>query len=91
MPIFNIDNQIITPRDYQLEAFFLLKNEHRSILEMPCGTGKTLVTYLISLNYDNIILISPLIATTDQLMVHYKSYYSQGDSTSEIIFNIEKL
>ena len=54
MPIFNIDNKIITPRDYQLEAFFLLKDEHRSILEMPCGTGKTLVAYLLSLKYRKI-------------------------------------
>ena len=43
---------------------------------MPCGTGKTLITYLISLNYKNIILLSPLISTTEQLITHYKNYYS---------------
>lgn len=87
LPMLKISNEDIKPRDYQIEAFNKLEKVNRGILEMPCGTGKTLVTYLISLNYDNIILISPLIATTDQLMVHYKNYYSQGDSTSEIIFN----
>jgi len=53
---------------------------------MPCGTGKTLITYLISLAFDNIILLSPLIATTDQLIIHYKKYYSK--ETLPINFNI---
>ena len=87
LPMVKISNEDIKPRDYQIEAFNKLEKVNRGILEMPCGTGKTLVTYLISLNYDNIILISPLIATTDQLMVHYKNYYSQGNITSEIVFN----
>jgi len=87
LPMVKISNEDIKPRDYQIEAFNKLDKVNRGILEMPCGTGKTLVTYLISLNYDNIILISPLIATTDQLMVHYKNYYSQGDSTNDVVFN----
>jgi len=60
LPYIKIGNKDIKPRDYQIEAYNKLKNEHRSILEMPCGTGKTLITYLISLNYKNIILLSPL-------------------------------
>jgi len=77
LPFIKISNEDIKPRDYQLEAFNTLKDVNRGILEMPCGTGKTLITYLISLNYDNVILLSPLIATTDQLITHYKKYYSQ--------------
>ncbi len=76
LPYIKISNKDIKPRDYQIEAYNKLQNEHRSILEMPCGTGKTLITYLISLNYKNIILLSPLISTTEQLITHYKNYYS---------------
>jgi len=77
LPYIKIGNQDIKPRDYQIEAYNKLQNENRSILEMPCGTGKTLITYLISLNYKNIILLSPLISTTEQLITHYKNYYSK--------------
>jgi superfamily II DNA or RNA helicase/phage anti-repressor protein len=76
LPYIKIGNKDIKPRDYQIEAYNKLQTEHRSILEMPCGTGKTLITYLISLNYKNIILLSPLISTTEQLITHYKNYYS---------------
>jgi predicted helicase len=36
------NNEIIkiTPRDYQIEAFNKLKDINRTILSMPCGTGK---------------------------------------------------
>jgi superfamily II DNA or RNA helicase len=76
LPYVKIGNKDIKPRDYQIEAYNKLQTEHRTILEMPCGTGKTLITYLISLNYQNIILLSPLISTTEQLIIHYKNYYS---------------
>ena len=81
LPYIKIGNEEIKPRDYQIEAYNILKNENRSILEMPCGTGKTLITYLISLNYKNIILLSPLISTTEQLITHYKNYYSKEKET----------
>ena len=81
LPFIKIGNEDIKPRDYQLEAFNILLLENRSILEMPCGTGKTLITYLISLKYDNIILLSPLISTTEQLIKHYKNYYSKEKET----------
>jgi superfamily II DNA or RNA helicase/phage anti-repressor protein len=77
LPYIKISNENIKPRDYQIEAFNTLDQVNRGILEMPCGTGKTLVSYLLSLNYNNVILISPLIATTEQLMIHYKNYYLQ--------------
>ena len=77
LPYIKISNEDIKPRDYQIEAFNILDNANRSVLEMPCGTGKTLITYLISLKYANIILLSPLISTTEQLIKHYKNYYSK--------------
>jgi superfamily II DNA or RNA helicase len=81
LPFVKINNEDIKPRDYQIEAYNTLKDvikdTNRGILEMPCGTGKTLVSYLISLDYNNIILLSPLISTTEQLLKHYKNYYSK--------------
>jgi predicted helicase len=56
IPFIKINHNNIEPRDYQIEAYSLLNKCNRSILHMPCGTGKTLITYLISLEYDNIIL-----------------------------------
>lgn len=86
LPFIKIGNEDIKPRDYQIEAYNELKDINRGILEMPCGTGKTLITYLISLEYDNIILISPLISTTEQLITHYKKYYNKSNEV--INFNI---
>ena len=76
LPYLKIKDENIKPREYQLQAYNILENANRGILDMPCGTGKTLITYMISLKYDNIILLSPLISTTEQLIIHYKKYYS---------------
>jgi superfamily II DNA or RNA helicase len=86
LPFIKISNEDIKPRDYQIESYNILDNVNRGILEMPCGTGKTLVSYLISLKYDNIILLSPLISTTEQLIKHYKNYYSK--EKEQISFNL---
>ena len=50
------------PYDYQLEAFEQFKNNfnNRGILSLPCGTGKTYITYLCSTLYKKIIILSPL-------------------------------
>ena len=50
------------PYDYQLEAFEQFKNNfnNRGILSLPCGTGKTYITYLCSTLYKQIIILSPL-------------------------------
>lgn len=73
------------PRDYQLEAFNMLKDNSRCILNMPCGTGKTFVTFLLSLEYKNVIILTPLISTTEQIMSHYKNYYSKYSNTNYIL------
>ena len=75
------------PRDYQIEAYNIIKENHISLLSMPCGTGKTFVSFLLSLEYDNIIILSPLISTSEQLMTHYKNYYSKYDNINFILIN----
>ena len=82
VPYIKLNNNDIIPRDYQLEAYKTLENKDRCILDMPCGTGKTFITYLISLNFDNVILLSPIIATTEQLITHYKNYYKNNNDVS---------
>ena len=59
-----IINNIITPYQYQLDASNKIikhfENNNRGILTLPCGCGKTYTSYLISKNYKQIIIISPL-------------------------------
>ena len=66
------------PYDYQLkvkEIFdqYFIKND-RGILSMPCGTGKTYASYLISEKYDQIIIISPLKQFAKQNIEKYIEY-----------------
>jgi superfamily II DNA or RNA helicase len=84
--IKNKDILKIVPRDYQLEAYNKLKNINRSILSMPCGTGKTLVSYMLSLDYTNIVILTPLISTTEQILAHFKNYYNDR-SVNYILIN----
>ena len=77
----------ITPRDYQIEAFNKLKNIKRTVLSMPCGTGKTLVTFMLSIDYKNIIILTPLISTAEQNMTHFKNYYNNNIDNNYILIN----
>ena len=67
----------IQPRDYQLKAVEILKNEKRSILSLPCGTGKTFTSYLIAKEkvYTNIIIIAPTRTLTSELLHTMSDYY----------------
>jgi superfamily II DNA or RNA helicase len=55
---------IITPYSYQLEAVSKLKdhyiNNNRGIVAIPCGCGKTYISMLISNDYKQIVILSPL-------------------------------
>ena len=66
------------PYNYQIkvqeifEQYFTTYD--RGILSMPCGTGKTYVSYLISQKYDQIIIISPLKQFAKQNIEKYIEY-----------------
>lgn len=62
-------------RQYQYEAYEMLKNEQRSIISIPCGMGKTYIGYLLSRNYKNIILITPTRVLTEELLNRFYQYY----------------
>ena len=77
----------LKPREYQIEAYNKLKDINRSILSMPCGTGKTYVSFLLSLDYKNVFIMTPLISTTEQIFLHYKNYYSANPEVNFTLIN----
>ncbi len=50
--------------------------ENRSILSIPCGAGKTLISFKVSENYDTIIFISPLKQFAEQTIYKFKEFYN---------------
>ncbi len=83
----NFEQNKCVPRDYQIYAYNVLKDKNKGVLDMPCGTGKTLVEFLLSGDYDNTIILSPLISTTEQTITHFKNYYFGTDSHNFIEIN----
>jgi superfamily II DNA or RNA helicase len=53
-------NLLNSPYDYQIKAYETLKNQHRCILKLPCGMGKTLISMMCGLDFPQIIIIAPL-------------------------------
>ena len=76
------------PLNYQIDAklaiekYFLLNN--RAILSLPCGTGKTFTSYLVSKSYDQIIIVSPLKQFAKQNLDRYIEY---GYSNNNLLVN----
>ena len=73
-----IENKIknnFEPYYYQKEAYEELKNHNRSILNLPCGMGKTFASIMLSKEYDNIIIISPLIAYAKQNLERFENQF----------------
>ena len=87
--IEDYSNLIDNPYDYQIYAskkindVFLTKN--RAILQLPCGLGKTLISMMVGLNYDQVIIISPLKQYTIQNLDRYKSELKYKDYEGLII------
>jgi superfamily II DNA or RNA helicase len=68
----------ITPYSYQVEAANRFKEHfetnNRGILSLPCGCGKTYTSYLISKNYNHVIIISPLREFASQNLNRFIEY-----------------
>ena len=85
---YNISESIkLCPYSYQIDAYNKLSIPGRNILTMPCGTGKTYTSYLLSAKYKNIIILSPLISTAEQLYQFYKNYYINSPTHNICVFN----
>jgi superfamily II DNA or RNA helicase len=94
LPIENniiIPKNLFVPYNYQLECVekfneYYSKSENNSaILQMPCGCGKTFTSFLISENYDIIIIISPLKQHTEQNILNFKKYNKKEEIKSIIV------
>lgn len=59
-------------RQYQIDAVTTLKNKKRSVLSLPCGMGKTYISYLLSKNNNNIIVFTP----TKELAIQSLEFYA---------------
>ena len=71
---------IIVPYHYQIEAKnnFVEKFENRGIISMPCGTGKTYTSFLISTLFKQIIILSPLKQFAKQNLDKYIEYDTEN-------------
>ncbi len=71
-------NNTIKLYDYQEQIIKLYddyyKQNNKSVLSMPCGTGKTLVSCYISRSYHIVIFVSPLKQFAEQNIDRYKEY-----------------
>lgn len=85
--VIPINKIISNPYYYQIEAYEKLKNCNRAILNLPCGMGKTLTSIMIAKGYDNIIVISPLIAYAKQNLERFQN--ELGNEYNSITINSE--
>ncbi len=66
--------------DYQQDIvkayneYYADKDNTKSVLVMPCATGKTIISCYVSKPYDVVIFISPLKQYAEQNIARYKSY-----------------
>jgi superfamily II DNA or RNA helicase len=85
--IFQEPQNKIVPRDYQIEAYNKLKGLDNSILNLPCSMGKTFISSLLAKDYENIIILSPTRALTQQTLEKFKEYL--GDKYNYVLVSID--
>ena len=78
--------KIKEPYYFQIEAYEKLKNSKRSILNLPCGTGKTYTSIMIAKDYENIVIISPLLAYAKQ---NLELFHNELNNYQTILINSE--
>jgi superfamily II DNA or RNA helicase len=86
----NVDEFIIhKPREYQTDAYNLLKNLKSAVLTMPCGMGKSRTAIMLASQYPNILLVSPLRVLAQQLLYLFAKYL--GDKYEPILISSDGL
>jgi len=68
------DPSIMIPRDYQKEILSLYNNSTRFVVSLPCGMGKTFISFLIAKTFNNIIFFAP----SRQLCIQTIELFSSG-------------
>ena len=70
--------------EYQMKAKSLadtyFETNKRGIIAMPCGTGKTYTSYLVSHRYNHIVIISPLKQFAKQNLDRFLEYGYDGNT-----------
>ena len=69
----------LNPYDYQVEAYDKLKNKQRSILQLPCGMGKTLIAIMWAKQFDVVVIFSPLKQHAQQNLERFKNELNDYD------------
>ena len=69
----------ITPRDYQINAFKFALEYDRGLVLSPTASGKSLIIYMLSRNYlnminNNILIIVPTTSLVEHLYKDFKDY-----------------
>lgn len=65
-------------RDYQQKIYDDIKDKHIAILDMPCGSGKTVIEYMSSLNYKTTVIFTRTNHQSDYISDQMKKHY--GDT-----------
>jgi len=73
-------NTKLIPYDYQLEAIEKLSGKQRTVCQLPCGMGKTLIAIKLSEEYNQVIVITPLKIYCEQNLERFKSQMSSDYS-----------
>ena len=66
-------NKILKLYDYQIEAINALRGKQRTICQIPCGCGKTLIGIALCKDFKQNIIIAPLKSYCEQNLERYKS------------------
>lgn len=76
-PMNKLNEKLLNnPYYYQVDAYNELKNKNRTILQLPCGMGKTLIGIMLAKDYKQIIILSPLKAHAKQNLNRYQNELS---------------
>jgi len=67
------NSKILIPYDYQLEAINALQGKQRTVCQLPCGCGKTLIAIKLCEAYNQNVIISPLKSYCEQNMERFQS------------------
>jgi len=81
-PVKTESNTKQIPFDYQLEAITALKGKQRTVCQIPCGCGKTLIAIKLCETYKQNIIIAPLKSYCEQ---NLERFQSQMDGSYEMM------
>lgn len=72
-PIKTESNTKLIPFDYQLEAITALQCKSRTVCQLPCGCGKTLIAIKLCEAYKQNVIITPLKSYCEQNLERFQS------------------